>query len=415
MKRIAIVGTGIAGMSCASELHGNYQLTVFEKNDYVGGHTNTVTVDEGGRSLPIDTGFMVYNEATYPNLTRLFSKLRVETKPTSMSFSVQHEPTGLEFSGTGFCGLFAQSKNILNREHWRFLIEISRFNKSCGEVLTSRDLGKMTVSEYCELRGYSNSFRDRYLVPMSAAVWSSPPGEMLQFPIQTLVRFFTNHRFLSLNDQLSWRTVVGGSKVYRDALVAPFAQSIQTGNPARAVETAGSGVVVTDSKGVRHNFDAAVIASHADEALELLASPTDLQRQLLSAWKYQRNIATLHSDESVMPKARRAWASWNYRVDRLGPSTVYWMNSLQGVSDKKNYFVSINDPGNLDRSKIFQEIEYHHPLYTNEAVGTQLLLPDLNEEGRLFFCGSYFRYGFHEDALSAGLSAATALKRRILP
>jgi predicted NAD/FAD-binding protein len=332
-----------------------------------------------------------------------------------MSFSVQHEPTALEFSGTGFGGLFAQPKNIFRLGHWRFLLEISRFNKSCNEVLGSDDLGQMTVREYCELRGYSNSFRDRYLVPMSAAVWSSPPGEMLQFPIQTLVRFFTNHRFLSLHGQLAWRTVVGGSKVYRDALVAPFAQSIQTRNPALRVDAAGAGVVVTDSHGVRQCFDAAVIASHADEALKLLTSPTDLQRQLLSHWKYQKNIATLHCDESVMPKARRAWASWNYRVDRLGPSTVYWMNSLQGVSDKKNYFVSINDPGNIDQSKIYQEIEYHHPLYTNEAVATQHLLPNLNEEGKIFFCGSYFKYGFHEDALSAGLGAAAVLKRRIAP
>lgn len=415
MKRVAIIGSGVAGMSCAAELHDSYDITVFEKNDYIGGHTNTVTVDEDGCSIPIDTGFMVYNEVTYPNLTQLFLKLRINTKPTNMSFSVQHQPSGLEFSGTGFGGLFAQSKNVFNRKHWSFLLEINRFTQSCAEVLSSHDLGQMTVREYCRLRGYSNSFRDRYLVPMSAAVWSSPPGEMLQFPIQTLVRFFTNHRFLSLNGQLAWRTVVGGSRVYRDALVAPFLGKIQTRNSAKSLEMNNSGVVVTDSQGTRQSFDAVVVASHADEALGLLLFPTDLQQRLLSRWKYQKNIATLHSDESVMPKAKRAWASWNYRVDHLGPSTVYWMNNLQGVSNKRNYFVSINDPGNLDRAKIFQEIEYHHPLYSNEAVGTQRLLPELNQEGKIFFCGSYFKYGFHEDALSAGLEAATILKRRIAP
>lgn len=414
MKKVAVIGTGIAGMACAAELHGLCELTVFEKNDYVGGHTNTVTVDEDGRPVPIDTGFMVYNEVTYPNLTRLFAKLGVATKPTSMSFSVQHRESGLEFAGTGLGGLFAQPANALRPSYLRLLAQIHRFNRSSGEVLTKPELGEMTVAAYCASRGYSDAFRDRYLVPMSAAVWSSPPGEMLRFPIQTLVRFFTNHRFLQLNGQLAWRTVVGGSKVYRDALVAPFAGQIRTSMPARAVERSPEGATVVDGNGVRQAFDAVVLASHADEARALLANPTVLETRLLGAWRYQKNVATLHCDAVVMPRAPRAWASWNYRVDARGASTVYWMNRLQGVSERKNYFVSINDPGTVDRSLVLREIIYHHPLYSNEAIATQPLLPGLNEQDAVFFCGSYFRYGFHEDALSAGLAAATAVKRRVL-
>lgn len=411
-RKVAVIGTGIAGMSCASRLHEQFEITVYEKNKIIGGHTNTVTVDEDGTPVPIDTGFMVYNETTYPNLTRLFSELDVPTRRTNMSFSVQHFQSGLEFSGTGFGGLFAQAKNVFKPSHWKFIMEIDRFNRTCGEVLNDPKLRSLSLGEYCSKRGFSEDFRDRYLIPMSSAVWSSPPGAMLKFPAATLVRFFENHRFLSLNGQLEWRTVVGGSQVYRERLIRPFKDRIFSERKVVQVQEANDGVRVTDGSGNTSSYDAVVLASHADESLQMLASPSALQFQLLTPWHYQANRATLHRDISVMPKAKRAWASWNTRVDTKGISTVYWMNSLQDVSRRKNYFVSINDPGNVAAEKIIKQIDYHHPLYDHAAVATQARLPELNETGKILFCGSYFKYGFHEDALTSGLQAADTLNRR---
>lgn len=413
-KKIAIIGTGIAGMGAAAKLYRDFDLTLYEKNNYVGGHTNTVFVSEEGVRLPIDTGFMVYNEPTYPNLTRLFADLGVQTKPTSMSFGVQHKPSGLEFAGTGFAGLFAQPKNLLKPWYFSFLREISRFNASCAEVLTEARFQSMTLGEYCKDRGYSDDFRDRYLVPMSSAVWSSPPSAMLEFPSLTLVRFFTNHRFLGLYGQLAWRTVVGGSRNYRDALIRPFQDRISTERGALAVHRTEQGVEVTDARGETNTFDAAILAAHADEALALIKTPSDLESRILKNFRYQQNTATLHSDEKVMPRSRRAWASWNYRVDGSSASTIYWMNRLQGVSDKRNYFVSINDPCLADPALIHQKIEYHHPLYDLNSAQAQSELPKLNQEGRIYFCGSYFKYGFHEDALTSGLQAADAVRERHL-
>ncbi len=392
-------------MACAQKLHDRFALTLYEKNDYIGGHTNTVTVKEADVEVPIDTGFMVYNESTYPALTRLFRELGVATKPTSMSFSVQHRPSGLEFASTGPGGLFAQRRNLLVPGFWRFLFEIDRFNSTCTEVLTDRHFQSMTLSRYLAIKGYSTDFCDRYLIPMSAAVWSSPPAAMLEFPAQTLVRFFANHRFLRFHGQFAWRTVEGGSRAYRDRLIQPFAERIQTSRPVRKIRRVGSQIGVSDGAG-EVLYDAAVLACHADEALALLEAPEPMERRLLGAFSYNRNVATLHTDARVMPRRRRAWASWNYRVDHAGPSTIYWMNNLQGVSRTTQYFVSINDPGNIAPSAVRKTIDYTHPLFTLEAIDAQALLP-------IFYCGSYFRYGFHEDALVAGLAAADAVSRRI--
>lgn len=413
-KKIAIVGTGIAGMACADRLKGQFDVRVFEKNNYVGGHTNTVEVEEEGRRVPIDTGFMVYNETTYPLLTLLFKRLDVPTKPTKMSFSVQHIPSDLEFAGTGWSGLFAQRRNIFRKKHWALLKEINRFNTICLEVLTRSDLDGLSLRDYCDLRGFSCDFRDLYLVPMSSAVWSSSSSAMLDFPAKTLVRFFSNHRFLSLHGQLAWRTVEGGSRVYRDKLIESFKNRITLNSQIAAIFDDGHHVIIRMGDGEESHFDAVVLATHADQALALIERPTELQRRLLGRWRYQSNTATLHTDRSVMPRARRAWTSWNYRVSNSGASTIYWMNSLQGVSKKKDYFISINGVEAIDPKEILRSIVYEHPIYSLEAVETQKDLPALNNEGRVYFCGSYFRYGFHEDALMAGLSAAESVERRQL-
>jgi len=408
MASIAIIGTGIAGMGCGYFLHRSHDVALFEQNEYVGGHTNTVTVDEEGTPIPIDTGFMVYNEVTYPNLTRLFRELEVPTMETSMSFSVQHVRSGLEFCGSGLNGLFAQRKNLFSPRFYRLLLNISRFNKEATEILDDPRYLDYTLDRYVAEKGYSNDFLYRYLIPMSSAVWSTPPEKMLNFPAMTLIRFFKNHGFLGLDTQHQWRTVSGGSKVYRDLMVAPFKQNIHVHMPVRRVFRQALQAVVETSDGSRRSFDKVIFASHADQALAMLSDATESEQRLLKEFKYQTNIATLHTDSRVMPRNRRIWSSWNYRMDTdahgaVRPSTIYYMNSLQNVSRQKDYFVSIDDPGTVRPDQILRTITYEHPLYTPQAAAAQLELPSLNERGPVYFCGSYFRHGFHEDAFSSAI------------
>lgn len=413
MGRVAIIGTGIAGMGCAHFLAGKHELTIYEKNDYVGGHTNTVTIEEEGRGIPVDTGFIVYNEVTYPNLTSLFRTLGVPTTPTSMSFSVQHTPSGLEWSGTGFNGLFAQRKNLFRPWFYRFLAEVRRFNSESVAILDDPGAIRLTLDEYARSRGYSRDFLDRYLIPMSSAVWSTEPRKMLDFPAVALVRFFRNHGFLGLRTQHQWRTVVGGSREYRDRLIAPFRERIHCSRPAVKVARQGAGAVVTDSGGGEGVFDAVILACHADEALALLDRPTDMEASLLGRFPYQKNIVTIHTDPSVMPVTRRAWSSWNYRLKLHGgipvPSTVYYMNSLQKLPGKRDYFISIGDPESVRPDAVLRTMTYEHPVFTVGALQAQKDLPRLNEGGPLYFCGSYFRYGFHEDALDSAMDAVHRL------
>jgi predicted NAD/FAD-binding protein len=413
MEKLAIIGTGIAGMGCAHFLQRKYELTIFEKNNYVGGHTNTLTVDEDGKEVYIDTGFMVFNHVTYPHLTKLFADLGVPTKKTDMSFSVQHVPSGLEYCGSGLNGLFAQRKNLFSIKHIRMLMQINRFNKESIAILDNPAYDNYSLGRYMKENGYGEDMVRKYLVPMSSAVWSTPMDLMLEFPAKTLVRFFYNHGFLGLNTQHQWYTVLNGSKTYRDKIIGPFKEKIETSNPAVKVKREGNKAVVTDAKGNSRTFDKVIFASHGDETLSMLVEPTITEQRLLSKFKYQVNIATLHTDESIMPRARKAWSSWNYRMENkkgeLMPSTIYWMNSLQGVSEKKNYFVSINDPDNVDGNKIIKQINYTHPLFDVESAKAQKELQKLNQTGPLYYCGSYFRYGFHEDALWSAVELCKVL------
>lgn len=417
MKTLAIIGTGIAGMGCGHFLHKEYDLTVYEQDNYVGGHTNTVTVDENGKTIYIDTGFMVYNDVTYPNLIRLFKELGVQEKNTSMSFSVQHIPTGLEYCGSGFNGLFAQRKNLFNPGFIKMLSSINRFNKECVEVLNNEKYKTYTLGEYVTEKQYGDDFLYKYLIPMSSAVWSTPPDKMIRFPAAALVRFFHNHGFLGLDTQHQWKTLVNGSQSYREKLITPFKDRIYTERAAVQVAKENGKAVVTDAQGNKAIYDAAILACHGDQALKLLARPTDMELRLLKEFHYQKNIATLHTDTSLMPRTKRAWSSWNYRLDTDSngtflPSTVYYMNSLQHVSNKTDYFVSINGAEHVDPSKILRQIEYTHPLFSVGAAEAQKELPKLNTEGPVYFCGSYFRYGFHEDAFTSALELSRQLSGR---
>ncbi len=414
-RRLAIIGTGIAGLGCAHFLHRRFDLTLYEKNDYAGGHTHTISVPEENRSVPVDTGFMVFNEVTYPNLTRLFRELGVATKPAPMSFSVQHLPTGLEFCGTSLHHLFGQRKNLFRPRFWKMIFQINRFNTEAIAALSAPQFQNHTLGEYVCEKKYGNDFLNFYLVPMSSAVWSTPPERMLEFPAVTLLRFFYNHGFLGLHTQHPWHTVVNGAKSYVEKITTPFRETIKLKNGATSVHRENGGVKVTDVSGRAEHFDHVIFASHADETLKLLADADASERELLGEFKYQPNSALLHTDASVMPKTKMCWSAWNYRTDRaadgkISPSTIYWMNRLQGVSDRQNYFVSINGENSVNPNRVLKRIQYEHPLFSLGAIRAQRELPQLNERmTNVFFCGSYFRYGFHEDAFTSALELCRVL------
>jgi uncharacterized protein len=417
---VAIVGSGIAGMACAHFLQRSHAITLFEQDRRIGGHAHTLEVGDLNRGVPFDTGFMVYNEVTYPLLTRLFAELKVETKPTSMSFSVRHDPERLEYCGSSLNHLFAQRANLLRPRFWRFLRRIDHFNREAVAALNDPAVARQTVEEYVRVRGYGDDFLQLFLLPMSGAVWSAPPREMLRFPAATLLRFFHNHGFLGLHTQHPWRTVTGGSREYVQKLTAPFRHRIQTGCAVTRISRTGAGAEIHLADGRAARFDRVVLACHADQALRLLADPTPLERRLLGAFSYQANDIAVHCDESVMPRTRRAWASWNYRIRATGTgapatSTHYWMNSLQLGPRPENYFVSLNAAGEIAPERVIRRMVYRHPLFDLRAIRAQQDLPRLNRlhPGQTtFFAGSYFRYGFHEDALSSGCDAAGALLGR---
>ena len=422
MKRIAIIGTGIAGLGCAHFLHRKFALTLYEKNDYAGGHSHTVPVAQADRSVPVDTGFMVFNQVTYPNLTRLFDELGVVIKPTKMSFSVQHLPTHLEFCGTSLNHLFAQRVNLIRPRYWKMILQINRFNSEAVAALTAPDYPDCTVGEYVRRRGYGDDFLNFFLVPMSSAVWSTPPELMLEFPAVTLLRFFHNHGFLGLHTQHPWFTVVNGAKAYVEKLTAPFRDKIELRRGVTFVRRSEGRVQVVDVNGRTEMFDQVIFASHADETLKMLVDADQDELALLGEFKYQPNTALLHTDDSVMPKTKLCWASWNYRIDRgsngkISPSTVYWMNSLQGIAGPQNYFVSINGENSVNPNSVLKRIHYEHPLFSRSAIRVQALLPKLNRRmNNVFFCGSYFRYGFHEDAFTSALELCRLLTgERLMP
>lgn len=419
-QRIAIVGSGISGLACAHFLSREHEVTVFEKDDRIGGHSNTVMVDEGSSKIPVDTGFMVYNEVTYPLLTRLFRELDVATKATSMSFSVQHLGEGIEFNGGSLNLLFGQRRNLLNLRFWRMLTQINRFNGETVKELTDPEYGDMSLREYVKARGYGDDFLRWYLSPMAAAVWSSPPDRIEEFPARTLMRFWHNHGFLGLDTQHPWRTVSGGSRRYVEKLTQPLESRIHRGAGVRSVNQTADGGRVTLHDGTSHAFDRIVIAAHGDQALRLLADPTALEQDLLECFYYQENEAILHTDPQFMPKTRRCWASWNYRIERTDQgkgrhSTHYWMNELQGVSDRESYFVSINPSSSPAEESIKRRLVYEHPLFDLKAVAAQDRLPSLHVAGsetRRYFCGAWQRYGFHEDGLWSAVNVCAEILGR---
>lgn len=417
-ETLAIVGTGIAGLGSAYFLKNDFDLTIFDSADYIGGHTNTVMVEEDGIQIPIDTGFIVFNHVTYPNLLRLFQTLNVITKKSDMSFSVQHDPTKLEFCGSGLSGLFAQKRNLFRPRYLKMLLEIDRFNSSAPKILDNPTYDDWNLGRYMETFGYGKDILNYYLVPMSSAVWSTPPDLMLEFPAKSLIRFFYNHGFLGLNTQHQWYTVDGGSKEYVKRIIPPIQNRFRLNTPVLAVTRLPNGKVeLSLPEGKKEVFDKVLLATHGHISAKLLQNPTNLEKELLPLYKYQHNTATLHTDDTDMPKIKSCWSSWNYKIidgkdGKQDPYTIYWMNRLQNVSKKKNYFVTINDPDRVKKSHLIKKVDYEHPLFSVEASLGQSHLPKLNEEGPIYYAGAYFRYGFHEDGFLSAVNVSKSILKR---
>jgi len=405
--KIAVVGTGIAGLSAAWLLQPRHDVTVYEKNRRVGGHSNTVSVRLAGADIRVDTGFIVYNPVTYPNFVELLRVLDVESQDTDMSFSVSLKGGTIEYSGSGLAGLFSQRSNLVRPRFLGMLIDLVRFYRRATRDARNPSTGDKTLGEYLAEGRYGATFRDHHILPMASAIWSAAPAEILGYPATAFLRFHDNHGLLRLTGRPIWRTVVGGSREYVARLAEPLAGRIRAGAGAALIERIGGRVIVTDGRGERDVFDRVVVATHADEALALLANPSPRERSVLGAFRYSRNDAWLHGDETFMPRRRAAWASWNWVSDLEAPRRVcatYWMNSLQRLPIRRNVFVTLN-PQRPPRSALGIE-SYDHPIFDAAAIRAQKELWSLQGAGGVWFCGAHFGAGFHEDGLQAGLAVA---------
>ena len=412
--KIAIIGTGIAGNVAAYKLRQEHDITVFEAGSYVGGHTNTVDVEEGANRLAIDTGFIVFNDRTYPNFIGLLDEIGQASQPSVMSFSVQSEDSGLEYGGSSLNSLFAQRRNILRPAFYRMIRDILRFNEATLQHVEELDDSE-ALGAYLARNNYSKEFIDQYLVPMAAAIWSAEPIAILDMPVKFLVRFFANHGLLQTTDRPTWRVIKGGSREYVSKLVAGHRDRIRLNSPVQSVRRVGDGIELHSASGGKEYFDYVFVACHSDQALSLLADATDAERDVLGAIRYQANEAILHSDGSLMPKRKHAWAAWNYHIPQNPDRHVavtYNMNILQGLETQNEYLVTLNNDRHIDPTKIIQRIGYEHPTYSQEAVRAQGRQADINCD-RTFYCGAYWRNGFHEDGVVSALHALQHFEERL--
>lgn len=411
--KIAIIGTGISGLTAAWHLARQHEVTVFEKNDHAGGHSHTVTVADGGRELGLDTGFIVYNDRTYPNFSRMLADLGVATQESEMSFSMRCERCAVEYSGSGLRGLFPRLKQALRPGFHRMLLDVLRFHREGSAVIDAARYADYTLGEFLEERRYGAGFIRHYVLPMGAAIWSTPTGEFAAFPLQYFLAFFRNHGLLSVAGKPRWRTVTGGSRRYVAALARGFADRIRLGCPVTRVRRQARGVEI-EVGGAGLGFDGVVLAVHSDQALALLADPDDTEVRALRAIRYRPNQAILHTDPAPLPRSRGAWASWNVHVDDCGraggPLTMtYYLNRLQRLDAAAHYCVTLNDPGGIAPEKILRRIAYEHPSYTLRSLEGQRLLRRRNGERRTYYCGAWLGHGFHEDGVASALDVVRLL------
>jgi uncharacterized protein len=408
--RIAVVGSGIAGLASAWLLSRKHAVTLFESADHFGGHTHTHDIERSGTRYAIDTGFIVYNRTHYPLLTRLFAELRVATQQTTMSFSVRNETSGLEYNAARLRTLFCQRRNLVSPRFLGMLGDLLRFYREAPELLTQAAPGP-SLGEYLEAHRYGAAFRDEHLVPMAAALWSAPPGRVLCFPAQFVVRFMANHGMLVLRGRPAWRVVCGGSATYVRALRARWHVSERLACPVRGVRREAAGVVVESAAGAER-FDHLVLACHSDQALALLRDPSDAEREVLGAIPYQANDVLLHTDISVLPRDPRAWAAWNALVPRATGRACYvsyCMNLLQGLDGPETFVVTLNGADAVRPDTVLRRLRYAHPLYTSGAVAAQRRHAELQGQRRTWFAGAYWGWGFHEDGLRSAVEVCRAL------
>ncbi|GLK57591.1 putative NAD/FAD-binding protein [Methylopila capsulata] len=413
--RIAVVGAGISGAGAAFALHPHHDVTVYEREPRPGGHSHTVDVDYDGVRIAVDTGFIVYNGLNYPNLTALFDHLGVATKATEMSFGLSLDRGAFEWSGKTLSALFAQRRNLVAPSYLWMLREVVRFNRLCVADKAAGALVGLSLGDWLDKRRFARRFREDYLAPMAAAIWSTPAAHVLDFPAESFVAFFANHRLINYERPI-WRTVEGGSRSYVEKLNAPFRDRLRLGAPVASIARDDLGVTVTDAADRAERFDQVVLGSHTDESLRLLTDASDAERAVLGAIRYRPNDVWLHRDARLMPRRKAVWSAWNYLGSRTDPAVAardvavtYWMNELQGIDPERPLFVTLNPPFEPDPALTFARFRYDHPQYDAEALAAQRRLPEIQGKRRTWFCGAWTGYGFHEDGLSSGLAVAEAL------
>jgi uncharacterized protein len=410
--KIAIIGSGISGLTAAYYLHKDHDIYLYEADSRLGGHTATKQVHVNGQDYLIDTGFIVFNDWTYPNFIKLLTELGVESQPTEMGFSVFNPDTQFEYAGTNLGTLFAQKRNLFSLSHWKMLRDIVRFNK---EAVLDLEAGKLEANEslgrYLERKHYSEAFIERYLIPMGSAIWSATQGTMLNFPLEFFIRFFNNHGLLNVVNRPQWRVIKGGSKAYIAPLIAGFKHRIRLNSPVARIVRTATGVTII-ANGEAEYFDQVVIACHSDQALKMLGEPSNDEQKILGTITYQNNSVVMHTDTSLLPQKKSTWSSWNYLLQdnaHQAPILTYSMNILQGIESKTEFCVTLNAKHKIDPKKILGKYEYAHPVFSRDVVQAQAAWPLINGVNRTWFCGAYWFNGFHEDGVNSALRVVKAM------
>ncbi len=414
--KIGIIGTGISGLSCAHLLQHDHDITLFESNSYAGGHTNTIEVSDNGKILNVDTGFIVYNQKNYPNLCKLFDALDIKGRNSDMSFSVINEKSGLEYNGSGLNKLFCQRRNLINPGFWRMLRDIIKFHNQALGLLDNNLDDKTTVSEFVSQHYYSDEFTHEYLIPLGASLWSAPAGQFLEYPMRFVIEFLDNHCMLQVGNRPIWKTVIGGSNTYVKKLLQDFNGQLRLNAKVNRVARRKDHIELVMEEGRTEQFDEVIMASHADQSLQLVEQPDSVEKDLLGMFPYQYNEAILHHDSSILPTNKNAWASWNYRIPSKHSKHVtvtYNMNMLQGLDSEKTYCVSLNQSSGIDDAKIIKRIQYHHPVFQPGRADAQASHYHLIRRDGISYCGAYWGYGFHEDGIKSALAVCSAYGKEL--
>ncbi len=406
MAKIAVIGTGIAGNVAAYHLAKEHDITVYEANDYIGGHTHTHAITLGNETHNVDTGFIVFNHKTYPNFLQLLSEIGVEYQNSDMSFSVSCDKTGLEYNGTTLNTLFAQRRNLLRPSFYRMIRDILRFNNDSAELLDEKNKD-VKLGDYLADNNYSSQFIEHYIIPMGSAIWSMSRAQMMAFPAQFFVRFFTNHGMLSVDDRPQWYVIKGGSKSYLDALCQTYLDKIRLSSPVQSIRREEDKVIVRTAE-TEETYDYVFNACHSDQAFKQLETPNQLEQDTIGVMPYQPNDVVLHTDSALMPKRKLAWAAWNYHLlqEQSSQATLtYNMNILQSLQSEHTFCVTVNNSDAINPDKVLKRLDYDHPLFTSESVAAQSRHREVNGSGRIYYCGAYWRFGFHEDGVVSALAA----------